>query len=333
MIQFTGEVKPSEETHITADVSGIVKKINVENGQTVKTGDSLFELESERYEIAVRQSEARVERIEQECSEKGRDFQRKQVLKEKNVLTEKDFDLSTREYKQAQLDIKSAKAQLELDKFNLSKMIIRSKITGYFTDLNVFLGQSVNAGNRLGKVIAIDKVYIYAKIPENFINKIKNDQSCIISYGEEGKVEHINLYGDESRSFLVKLSFENKNHYLKPNMFEKGEITISEFRNVPLAPIEALMDNSGIKEVFIVEAGKAKRKKISISGISDGKFYSPDLKENDVLVISGMDKLEDGSEVKSFEVASEAKILGNSPEIKKPDSKESPLESGKTQGG
>ncbi|HOY67111.1 MAG TPA: efflux RND transporter periplasmic adaptor subunit [Candidatus Ozemobacteraceae bacterium] len=296
-IAFSGQVKPFEEAWITTDVTGRVAKILVENGQPVKAGAPVVLLDADRLRIAVRMSEAGLGRAEAELKEKKKDFERRSILMEKKVLNEKAFDEAEAEAAKAGITVQSQKAALDLDRLNLERATIRAPIGGFFASRDVFLNQSVSPGMRLGKVIDIGRVYIDVKVPENQINRITIGQKASVNGSHTGSVAFIDPYGDESRSFLVRILVDNADLKLKPNMFVTGQIVLKELADVPLIPIDALTGPADAPVIYIIRNNKAVR--LPVTPIAREKDWcaAREVEPGETIVTVGAENLADGTPV------------------------------------
>jgi len=295
VISFSGQVKPFEESWVTPDVTGRVAKILVENGQAVKAGAPVVLLESDRLAIAVRMSEAGLRHTETELKEKRKDFERRTILMEKKVLNEKAFDEAEAEAAKAEIAVQSQKAALDLDRLNLDRATIRAPIGGFFTSRDVFLSQSVSPGKLLGRVIDIDRVYVDARISENQINRISIGQKTAVNASHSGMVSFIDLYGDESRSFLVRILVDNADHKLKPNMYISGNIILRELADVPLIPITALTGPAESPAVYVVRGEKAKMIPVTVLAREKDWCTAGEIQAGDSIVTVGAENLTDGA--------------------------------------
>jgi len=296
-LKFSGEVKPIVESIITADVSGRVEKILVENGDYVKEGAPVIILERERYEIALRNAQSILEMAAQKEKETSRDLRRNRLLAEKKVVNEKVFDIVETNFINAQNTHRQAQAAVELAKLNLERTSIKSAISGYFVSRQVFLGQGITPGVPLGRIIDLKKVFVDVKIPENQIGLIKNGQISTIEEKTKGKVAHIDLYADSSRSFQVKIVVDNTDLAYKANMFVKGEIVLNQFQEVPLIPISALISEDGKNYVYIADNAKANKKPVKIIAREGNFAYVQGVEAGESLIIVGQGNLSDGMEI------------------------------------
>ena len=296
-IPLSGEIRPYEEIHVSPDLGGRVEKIVVENGRPVKAGDPMIVIEHQRLQLAVDQAEISVRRAEQELRNKKKDFERRQILMAKKVLNEKAYDEAENDYIQARNALEAAKQALVLDRLNLERSTIRSPLSGVFVNRNVFLGQSVQPGMLLGKVVVLDKVYVEAKVPENRINRVKIGQRCSLENGASGTVAFVNLYGDESRSFLIRILVDNAQGQLKPNMFVKGDLVVGNYFQVPLVPIAAIAGTSDRPAVFVVVGNQARLRPIEVVARQGEIACVKGVEPGERIVTVGISGLADGAEV------------------------------------
>jgi len=310
IISFSGQVKPYEEAWVTPDVTGRVAKILVENGQAVKAGAPVVLIESDRLALAVRMSEAGLRRAEAELKEKKKDFERRTILMEKKVLNEKAFDEAETEAAKAEIAMQSQKTALELDRLNLERATIRSPISGFLSSRDVFLNQSVSPGMRLGKVIDIGRVYVDVRIPENQINRISIGQKAAVNASHSGTVAFIDPYGDESRSFLIRILVDNADLKLKPNMFISGDIILRDLAGMPLIPITALTGPADSPAVYVIQGDKAKL--ISVTVLAREKDWCAvrELQAGDSIVTVGVENLTDGALVRVTDKPEDAPLMG-----------------------
>lgn len=297
LLQFTGETRPVVEAYAAADVNGPVAQIMAEDGQKVSLGEALGKIDDIRFAITLRQMEAVLERSKQQFKEDEKDYERNKTLFENKAITQKSLDAALTNYIKGKTTVKQAQADYDKAKLDLDRCIIRSPISGYFVDRSIELGQAMARGQNMGKVIDLDDIYVDARIPESEIRNIKTGQISLIEGKYEGKVEHIDLYADNSRSFKVRIRVKNPDLFFRGNMFVKGSITLEQFDNAPLFPSQAIRNFRGDLFVFTVENGKAKKNKIVLIAQEGDLSYCKEISEKAEIITIGQDSLDDGAEV------------------------------------
>ncbi len=296
MLAFTGETKPLVETYATADLSGRIERILVENGDPVTAGQAVVTIESERYRIALDQASATLRMAQQRAKEAGRDFERTRVLFQQKAVNDKTYDAAETAMVNAVSQVEQARAAFDLAKLNLERCVIRAPISGFFVNRSGFIGQGVNPGTILGRIVELKRVFVEARIPEHQIGAIRVGQDCLID-GRLGKVAHIDLYADAGRSFLVKIQVPNDDLRFKANMFVKGNLVVNEYPGVPLVPLAAIVTEGDQSAVFVVENGRARRVPVEPVAREGDRVYARPLAPGQVVVTVGQHTLKDGDEV------------------------------------
>lgn len=296
MLTYTGETRPLVETYATSDLAGRIEKILVENGDPVSQGQVVVTIERERYQIALDQAEATLKIAEQRAKEAARDFVRTKVLFDKKAVNDKTYDSAETASIMAENQVKQAKAAFDLGKLNVERCSIRAPISGYFVNRTGFIGQGVNPGTILGKIVELKRLFIEARIPEHQIRSIKIGQDCLIEQ-RPGRVSQIDLYADAGRTFLVKIQMANEDLHFKANMFVKGNLILKEYRDVPLLPVEAMLTEGEKTFVFIVQGKSARRLPIEIVAREGNLLYVHGVETGQIIVVAGQHSLKDGDEV------------------------------------
>lgn len=299
LLHFTGETSPLIEAYVTADVNGPVSGVLVEIGQKVKKGQILCTVDSARFEIAMRQAQANMEKAKQQFIEDEKDYKRNETLFKSKAITQKSLDSALTAYISSKASKDAAKATYDEAKLNLERCAIRSPIDGYFVDRSVEIGQTLSKGERAGKVLNMDSVYIDARISDADISKVSVGQKCLIDGQHEGKVEYMTLQADASRAFKVRIKVPNVPMIYRANAYVKGNITLTTYNNVPMFPSSALRNDKGNGKnyVFKIVDNKAVKQYVEVIAQEGDMSYAKNVNNGDVLVIQGQDNLSDGYSV------------------------------------
>ncbi|MFZ5950294.1 MAG: efflux RND transporter periplasmic adaptor subunit [Candidatus Rifleibacteriota bacterium] len=297
LLRFTGETRPLIETFAAADVAGPVAKIQVEDGQEVKKDQTLAVIDEVRFDISLRMAQAALDRANQQLIEDQRDFERNKTLFDKSAITQKTFDMAETALVKSKTNVKQMLAELDKAKLDLQRCAIKAPISGFFVDRAIDLGQAMNRGQNMGKVIDLSTIFVEAKIPEKEIYKIKIGQKCLIEEKFPGEISFINLYADNSRAFKVKMTVPNPEIHFKANMFVKGSIILEQYDSAPIFPSRAIRNYRGQQFAFVVENGIAKRINLNIIAQEGEMTHAGEIKENMEIVTVGQDNLDDGTPV------------------------------------
>ena len=165
VIRTQGVVQPHNEVILSAEVSGLITKINpaFEVGSYFSAGEVLVELDARDYLTASAVAKARFDVAQAALKLAIQNHDRNLSLAEKNVVSEAELDQSEATRVQAGADLDSAAAQLEQAQLDRERTKIRAPFDGRVRRKMVGLGQSVSAGTPLGDVFAID--YAEVRLP------------------------------------------------------------------------------------------------------------------------------------------------------------------------
>lgn len=198
-------------------------------------------------------------------------------------------------------------AYIDRDEVGLQfeKAPVESPLSGIIGRVYVDLGTSVSPQTAIASVVKIDKVKIDLDIPEKYIPQIFINEKALINvdaYPEEkfeGEVSKISPVIDlATRTAPIEIVIKNSEHRLKPGMFARVQLVIKEQKNIPVIPKEAITGRGEYLYAYIIENNKAVLKNIK-TGIRQGNYFevSEGLKEGNLVVIMGQQKLYDGAPV------------------------------------
>lgn len=189
--------------------------------------------------------------------------------------------------------------------FKFEKAPVESPLTGIIGRVYVDKGATVTPQTPIALVVDMDKVKVDLNIPEDYLSKISIGQSVEItlqSYPDKiffGKVSLISPILDlETRTAPVEISIPNSGYRLKSGMFVQARLILEEHKKVPVIAKEAVMGKAPYFYVYVINENLARQKSVKL-GIRQGADYevTDGLKEADLVVVMGLQKLYDGAAV------------------------------------
>lgn len=291
----TGSVVPRKEIDIKPQVSGIIDKIYVEAGDTVKKGDMIARVKIIPDMISLNNAESRLKRAKIALENSKKEFERQKQLYDKNIVSESDYLRYELDYKQAREEVDASENNLQLIKEGISKKsktasntIIRSTINGMVLDVPVEEGNSVieantfNAGTSIATVANMHDIIFEGKVDESEVGKIKIGMPLILRIGAienqtfDASLEYIAPKGVEVNGaiqFEIKAKVKLKqDQFIRAGYSATADIVLDKRDNV-LAANEALLQfdpktGESFVEVQTAEGGFEKRE--LKTGLSDG---------------------------------------------------------------
>lgn len=302
--ESTGRVEAQYSIDVIARVSGFLLKKYFKEGDFVKKGQLLFQIDPREYQLSVNNSRAAVNQYQALYTNAQQEWHRANALVKEDLISRSDVDssLAARNQNKALLD--SANQQLELAKVNLSYTSIRSPIDGRIGKVNITEGNYVTAtSGSLVNVASVSPVYVSFSLKgDDFVKLLKasdkfKDVEVKVQFGDGSwydKVGTVNFVDNkidkDSGSVQMRATFDNEKGWLVPGAYMKVKLTAPktvEFMTVPQACAKG--DAMSGYYVWAVQDNKAVRKDIKVSDdINNNWIVEDGLKKSDVIVVSGI---------------------------------------------
>jgi RND family efflux transporter MFP subunit len=224
-----------------------------------------------------------------------RDFERNTTLFEKKVINEKTYDSVRNSYQRAQETLIQAEAQYEMAKRDFESLKVRAPFDGIVVDRNGNSGQLISPGFVFGRVLDISKVDVETYITSEQITSLKIGSRADIG-NVAGEVVSINRAADkDSRNFLIKIRFDNKDNSFIEGSFVQGSVYTEYYENVLLIPNKSLLYDENGYFIFLHEDGKAVRLEVFVKAKNKDKVYVSGINETSEIIVSGQSIVKDGS--------------------------------------
>ena len=199
-------------------------------------------------------------------------------------------------------------AYVDRDEVGLTfeKAPVESPLKGVIGRVYVDIGSNVSQQTPVALVVNMDRVNINLNIPEKHLPRVSIGQEANIyadAYPREvfkGMVTKMSPVLDlETRSAPIEITIGNKDHRLKSGMFVKVFLVVEEHKDMPVVLKEAIMGKDPDFYVYVVKDNKAVLRDVKL-GIRQNEYFEvrEGLKEGDLAVIMGQQRLKEGAEVK-----------------------------------
>lgn len=305
--EATGRVEAKYSIDVVARVPGFLMKKYFKEGDFVKKGQLLFQIDPREYELEVKNSAANVNQYSALLKNAQQELNRANALIKEDLISRSDVDssLATRNQNRALLD--AAKQQLELAKVNLGYTSIKSPIDGRIGKVNITEGNYVTAtSGALVNVASTNPVYVtFSLKSDDFVkllrasNQFKDvDVKVQFSdgnwYDKIGKINFVdNRIDENSGSITLRATFENPRSWLVPGDYMKVKLTAPKIVNYMTVP-QACTKGDAMSGYYVwaVENNKSVRKNIEVSDEINNNWVVKDgLAESDVIVVSGIQNI------------------------------------------
>jgi membrane fusion protein (multidrug efflux system) len=246
--QAVGSLRSRQGVMLRPEVSGRISSLGFTDGQRVRRGQLLVQLDDTLQQAQLKQSEA-------QASIARTNLQRNRELVSQNFVSQSALDQTA-----AALEV--AEAQVALSKAQLARMRIFAPFDGMAGIRSVNLGDYVKDGADLVNVEDLSQVLVDFRLPERFIARVKTGQAVDVSLDAlpgqrfSGRIDALDSVIDANgRSLLVRARLDNPGGVLKAGLFARTRIVFSKRENALVVPEEALVPLGGKQYIYKVVDG------------------------------------------------------------------------------
>ena len=307
-VSAVGSLKSLEDVTISPKKAGIIQKILVKEGDRVKKGQILVQLDDVDARLQVEMAEARVKEAEASLETDRNTLARYQKLFETKVIPQQTYDDIHLKVKLDEARLALAKAELNLAKQNLLDHQIVSPIEGIVHLKIAALGEHVNVApkDEILKIVQMDPLELEFAVPENLAGMIhigSRIQFVVKAFSQEklfATLRFISPTADPAtRNVKMKALVQNPNLRLKPGFF--AEVTVQTGGNTAalIIPESALFSQEGKFFTYAVQDGMAKRKEVETGVRFEGKVEILEgIQKGEWVITTGHEQLSDGIKVR-----------------------------------
>lgn len=291
-ISYVGIVEEESAISVGFTGSGTISKVYVSEGQAVKKGQLLAELDKTQAQNMLATAQAQMMQATDA-------FKRLKQLHDNNSLPEM-------EWVEVQSKVQQAEAALEMAKKNLADCSIYAPESGIIGKGVMNVGEVVLPALPVAKILVISNVKIRASIPEKEIAGISSSAPSRITLEalpnqtfDGGKIEKCIEANNVTHTYDIKINVRNQSQQLLPGMVANVEINNTNPNDVVAVPITSVRKNAqGEYYVWINKEGKAYRKTVTVGDASGNRIIvSRGLNSGDIVITEGYQKLSEGMEV------------------------------------
>ena len=285
-----GTARANESIEVTSRISSIVTGIRFIEGQRVRAGDLLVELDNAEIRADLTRAEAALK-------QKRSQYKRSQTLGETRVVSDAELEELEAGVLMAEADVRGAQARLD-------NSFIRAPFSGTVGLRHVSLGDLVGPDTLITTLDDTATIKLEFTIPETFLSSLETGMTIEARSGVYpersfvGRVATIDSRIDPvTRALAVRAEMPNDDNAIRPGMFLTVAVE-KERENVLLIPEEALVPRQGRQFVFVVEDGKAIERQVELGARAPGLAeVRSGLTPGDTIITEGTQKVRNGASV------------------------------------
>ena len=307
---YTGLVEAWKEININPDVAGKIAAIHVEEGDRIRKGQLLAELDTRATRLQLDQARAGVAVAEANYNDAKRNMDRMNRLSQENAVSEQQAEKINLAFEAAEAQFQQAKAALNLANHQLEVSIMKAPFGGIIAARSSEVGDMINpmmGGAGVLTLVDFSRVKIGIDVSHKDIVRITKGQPALLkvsAFPDEifnGEVSVVNLAADIlTKKFRVEVQVNNPDFVLRPNTFGEVVFEVEIHENIIAVPQKAVVDN---KFVFVAKGDKAEKRDV-VLGIQNAEMVEivSGLLEGDLVIVEGNYSMDDGTEIEIKEV-------------------------------
>lgn len=302
--ESTGRVEAKYSVDLVARVSGFLLKKYFNEGDFVKEGQLLFQIDPREYQIEVNNSRATVNQYSALLKNAQQELNRANALIKEDLISHSDVDQSLATRNQNKALLEAARQKLELANVNLSYTSIKSPINGRIGKVNITEGNYVTASSgSLVNISSTDPVYVsFSLRTQDFVKLLKSSDKFKdvqvklqfnngFEYDKVGTINFVdNKVDQNSGSVQMRATFENPKGWLVPGDYMKVTLVAPKqvsFMTIPQSCTKG--DAMSGYYVWAIEGNKAVRKDIKVSdAVNNNWIVDSGLNRKDNIVVAGI---------------------------------------------
>ena len=324
--EWIGVLDGLVNAHIRAQVTGYLMTQNYREGDPIKKGDLLFEIDRRPFQAALDQAKAQLAQTEARRGKTALDVKRYAPLVKDKAISQEEYDDAVQANLEAEAAVMSAKAQVEQADLNLGFTRIISPIEGIASIANGQIGDLVGpTTGELTTVSTVDPIKAYYNVTEQaYINFTKLFATESDRYARLGQLEIELILADGAAyplkgkiyaadrqispttgALRIAALFPNPNYALRPGEFGRVRVKIDLAKDALLVPQRAVMELQGSYQVAVVEADNKTHIQPVRVGERSGTLWiiQEGLKPGQRVVVEGIQKVKEGATVTPKEFA------------------------------
>ncbi len=329
-LQAIGTVTPVHTISITPQATGPITAIDYKEGQLVKPGDPLIQIDPRPYQAAVDTATGVLARDTGLLAQAQMDLERYQNAWAHNAIQKQTLDDQEKLVVQDEGLVKADQGTLEGDKVNLSYCTINTPIAGRVGLRLVDPGNVVQANSTTPIVVVaqLQPITVVFTIAEDSVPEVQAEmhqgRSLAVDVYDRSEQNKLgsgvltsldNQIDTTTGTLKLRATFPNTNGALFPNLFVNTKLLVKTLKNVTIVDASAIQHNGDLAFVYVIQNGVAHLKNVTPGITDNGMTQVQGIQAGDVVANSGFEKLLDGSRViiSKTTILPSSSSLGNEP--------------------
>lgn len=302
-LEANGNVSSLNSVDVRPQVSNLVAKVHIREGQFVKAGDLLFTLDDRADRVNLQKTEAQLAKDQATLADAERQLARSRELLSKGFISQSAMDTVQTQVEAARATLRADKAAIEAARVALGYDTIRASSAGRAGAITIFPGSLVQSNaTTLVTISQLDPIAVTFTLPERELSPLLSAQkngevkvSARLANSAaplEGRISFIdNAVDQQNGTIKVKAIFPNSEHLLWPGQYLTVSTVVRELKDAVVVPQAAIITGIDNRTVYVVGADNTAQSRpielvysfgqqAAVNGVHDGERVVVDGKQN-----------------------------------------------------
>jgi RND family efflux transporter MFP subunit len=301
-IKISGTLEGKTDVVMISEVNGKLMQLDKKLGDWINEDDAIGEVDSEIIQIQLEQSDAALLSAEASYLTAQSNLNASENLYKNNVISKAEYEGAITAEKGAKAQLDGAAAQKRQVEKMLENALITAPVSGYISELPITLGNYVSQGTVLCRIVDSKTLLIKTGVGESIVKELERNQKVLLTSKTddsefEGKIIGFGvapMMG--SMNYPIEIEVKNNDNKLLAGEIVEANILLNLHKSVFVINVEALVkefDHSFL--YFINPENVVERKEISVIRSIGSKMIVEGMNENDKIVATGTENVEEGS--------------------------------------
>jgi RND family efflux transporter MFP subunit len=306
LIELPGSVESRTESLVASEVAGLVVELAAREGKTVRKGETIAKLRSDRLELQLEAAEAELREAEARLTQAGSNLERSKDLFNSEVLSRRQLDEAMSEYDAWRGRTERLQAMIARIKLDIERSAVRAPFAGVVVAERCEVGEWVDKGDPVVELISLYDLQVRVDIPERYFRNMNLGAAATVRFeslpGYEliGKVSAIVPRANaQSRTFPLKIRIKNKDGKVGAGMLAKVSFPAGESHSATVVPKDAVITRGAERYVYLI-GGDSTVSRVSVeTGVAMGSWVEiqSEVRPGAKVVTRGNERLQPGQRV------------------------------------
>lgn len=299
----SGTVAPVSAVEVRPQLSGLIARVHVSEGQQVSAGELLFTLDTRSQEADAARLRAQIARTEAQLADARRQLKRAQELLAQGFVSQGAIDSNQASVDAQAAGLQADRASLAAAQVALAHGQLRAASAGRIGSIPVFAGSAVQANvTTLATVTRMDPIDVAFSLPQSALPELltlldsgKAGVQASLSEGEPaltGRLHFVDSQVDAATGTVkVKARFDNREYKLWPGAFVRVSLPLQRLENAVIVPLQSVIQTARGPVVYLAQDGKAVQRPVQVLASQGEQAAVSGIEAGDKVVVDGRQNL------------------------------------------